>query len=147
MRTNKGRYFEYKVISFAMYVLPLLILFAVENTRYMKSAGTSISFFGYIIFALILVGFKDKILEVGKKNVILSVSLVIFIISAIMRYLADELLLISGVSLFGALISTIVEPVADVYKLRAAKDTAGDGDGSVLTHKNAWRLAYGFREK
>ena len=147
MRTNKGRYFEYKVISFAIYVLPILILFAVENTRYLKSAGTSLSFFGYVIFALILVCFKDKILEVGKKNVILSVSVAIFVVSAIMRYLADELLLISGVSLFGAIISAIVEPVADVYKLRAARDTAGDGDGTVLSHKNAWRLAYGFREE
>lgn len=138
---------EYKALSFAAYVLPLLILFGVENTRYLKAAGTSLSFFGYIIFALILVAFKDKIVDLGKKNVVLSISLVIFIVSAIMRYLADELLLISGVSLFGALMSTIIEPVADVYKVRADRDTRGEGDGSTVTHKNAWRLAYGWREK
>ena len=147
MRTNKGRYIEYKALSFGMYVLPLLILFAVENTRYLKTAGTSLSFFGYVIMALILVAFKDKIVAMGKKNVILSVSIVIFVISAVMRYLADELLLISGVSLFGALMSTVVEPVADVYKARADRDKIGEGDGTTLSHKNAWRLAYGFREE
>lgn len=147
MKTNKGRYIEYKFLSFMAYVLPLLILFAVENTRYLKTAGTQLSFFGYIIFALILVAFKDKIVAMGKKNVILSVSIVIFVISAIMKYLADELLIISGVSLFGALLSTILEPVADVYKIRADRDTAGQGDGTTLSHKNAWRLAYGWREE
>ena len=147
MKTNKGRYIEYKALSFAMYVIPLLILFGVENTRYLKTAGTSLSFFGYIIFALVLVAFKDKIVDIGKKNVVLSVSLVIFAVSAIMRYLADELLLISGVSLFGALMSTIIEPVADVYRARAERDKSGQGDGTTVTHKNAWRLAYGWREK
>lgn len=147
MKTNKGRYLEYKALSFCAYVLPLLILFGVENTRYLKSAGTSLSFFGYIIFALIVVAFKNKIIDIGKKNVVLSLSLAIFIVSIIMRYLADELLLISGVSLFGALLSTIIEPVADVYRARADRDKTGEGDGRTVTHKNAWRLAYGWREK
>lgn len=144
--SNKGRYLEYKAISFGIYVLPMLILFAVENSHYLKSAGMTMSFFGYVIVAFILVAFKDKLLEAGKKNVILSVSLVVFIVSLIMTYLANELLLISGVSLVGALGSTVVEPVADVYKARADKDKAGEGDGTTLSHKNAWRLAYGFRE-
>lgn len=146
MRTNKGRYIEYKALSFFAYVLPLAILFAVENARYLKTAGTSLSFFGYVIIALVLVAFKDKLIEAGKKNVILSVSIGIFVVSAIMRYLADELLLISGISLLGAIMSTVIEPVADVYKARADKDKAGDGDGTTLSHKNAWRLAYGFKE-
>ena len=147
MKTNKGRYFEYKALSFAAYVLPLMVLFGAENAHYLKAAGTSLSFFGYILFALILVAFKDKIVNLGKKNVVLSVSIAIFAVSAIMRYLADELLLISGVSLFGALMSTVIEPVADVYKIRADRDTAGQGDGTTLSHKNAWRLAYGWRER
>ena len=147
MRTNKGRYIEYKALSFFAYVLPLVILFAIENTRYLKSAGTSLSFFGYVIIALILVAFKDKLIEAGKKNVILSVSIGIFVVSAVMRYLADELLLISGVSLLGAIMSTVIEPVADVFKARADKDKAGEGDGTTLSHKNAGRLAYGFREE
>lgn len=147
MKSNRGRYLEYKALSFAVYILPLLILFAVENTHYLKSSGTSLSFFGYVIFALVLIAFKDKIVNLGKKNVVLSVSVVIFVVSAVMRYLADELLLISGVSLFGALLSTVIEPVADVYKVRADKDKAGEGDGTTVTHKNAWRLAYGYREE
>ena len=147
MKSNKGRYLEYKAMSFGVYVLPMLILFAVENTHYLKSTGTTLSFFGYVIVAFILVAFKDKLIEAGKKNVILSVSLVVFIVSAIMCYLSEELLLISGVSLLGALGSTVMEPVADVYKARADRDKDGTGDGTTVTHKNAWRLAYGFREK
>lgn len=145
--TNKGRYWEYKAISFLIYIIPLLVLFALQPNHYVKSAGTSVSFFGYIILALIMIAFKDKFLEFVKKNAVLSVSLIIFITSLIMRYLADELMVISGVSLFGALLSTVVEPVADVYHARAEKEKIGEGTGEVLSHKNAWRLAYGFREK
>lgn len=146
MKTNKGRYLEYKAISFMIYLIPLAILFAVNYGSYIRSAGTSLSFFGYIIIALILIAFKDKFLEFAKKNVVLSVSLVIFIVSIIMQYLAQELMLISGVSLFGAFLSCVVEPVADVYHVRAEKEKAGD-EVEVPTHKNAWRLAYGLREE
>ncbi len=146
MSTNKGRYRLYKLISFLVYVLPLVILFAVERDHYLKTAGTSLSFFGYIIVAFALIAFKDKLLGFAKNNAILTVSLIVFIISLIMRYLADELLLISGVSLFGALLSTIIEPVCEVFKKRADKDDE-DGEVRLLTHKNAWRLAYGFKQR
>lgn len=144
MKTNRGRFYEYKAISFIIYLLPLIVLFSVNYGSYIRSAGTSLSFFGYIIIAMILIAFKDKFLEFAKKNVVLSVSLVVFIVSIVMQYLAQELMLISGVSLFGAFLSCIVEPVADVYHVRAEKEKAGEVV-DVPTHKNAWRLAYGLR--
>lgn len=146
MSTNKGRYRFYKLISFLVYVLPLAILFGIGHEQYLKTAGSSLSFFGYIIVAFVLIAFKDKLLGFAKHNTILTVSIIIFIVSLIMRYLADELLLISGVSLFGALLSTITEPVCEVYKKRADKDDE-EGTVKLLTHKNAWRLAYGFRQR
>ena len=145
--TNKGRYYLYKFISLVIYVLPLLILFACESGHYIKSAGTTLSFFGYILIALILVAFKNKLLEFAKKNTVLTISMILFIISLIMRYLADEMLLISGVSVFGAFLSTIVEPVADVYKKRCDKEAEDGETHETISHKNAWRLAYGFRER
>ena len=146
-QTNRGRYILYKVISFLTYVLPLMVLFAVESSHYLRSTGTSLSFFGYIILILIFVALKDKLLEFAKKNTILTVSIALFVVSAVMRYLADELLLISGVSLFGALLATITEPVADVYKARAEEEKKEGKTLETITHKNAWRLAYGFRER
>lgn len=147
MNTNKGRYYAYKAISFLLYILPLVILFGVEHNHYLKTLGTSLSFFGYVIIALILVALKDKLLEFAKHNTVLTISIVLFVVSLIMRYLADELLLISGVSVFGALLSTIVEPVAEVYKKRSDKEVSDGQIKETITHKNAWRLAYGFREQ
>lgn len=144
MKTNKARLRLYKILSFLVYVIPLAILFTVESGRYLKSSGNTLSFFGYIIVAFAIIAFKDKVLTFAKNNTILTVSIIIFVISLIMRYLADELLLISGVSLFGALLSTIIEPVCEVYRRRAERDEES-GEQNLLSHKNAWRLAYGFR--
>lgn len=142
LATNKARYWFYKVLSFVVYAIPLLVLFAVQKGNYIKSAGTSLSFFGYIIIFFLLIAFKDKVLDFAKKNIILSVSLVVFIISIVMRYLADELTWISGISLVGAVASMVIEPVSEVYKKRADKDVE-TGTYDLLSHKNAWRLAYG----
>ena len=146
-QTNKGRFYLYRLLSFLAYVMPLMILFACQSSHYLQNVGTSLSFFGYIIVALILIALKDKLLDFAKKNTILTVSLVLFVVSAVMRYLADELLLISGVSVFGALLATVIEPVADVYKKRSDEEAKNGKTMETITHKNAWRLAYGFRER
>lgn len=146
MKTNRARFRLYRLLSFLVYVLPLAILFACESERYLKSTGSSLSFFGYILTAFALIAFKDKLLGFAKNNAILTVSLVIFAISLIMRYLADELLIISGISLSGALLSAVIEPVGEVYRRRAERDEES-GNYQLLTHRNAWRLAYGFREE
>lgn len=146
MKTNRARFRLYRFLSFLVYVLPLVILFACESERYLKSAGSSLSFFGYFLVAFALIAFKDKLLGFAKNNAVLTVSLVIFVISLVMRYLADELLIISGISLFGALLSAVIEPVGEVFAKRAERDEES-GNCELLSHKKAWRIAYGFREE
>ena len=147
MKTNKSRYIFYKWLSFLIYIIPLVVLFIIKRDDYItESGGKTVSFFGYMVVIFVIVAFKDKVLTFAKKNTILTVSVIIFTIAWVMKYLANELLLISAVSLIGSLISTIIEPVVVVYEARLEKERNGD-NVNLLSHKNAWRLAYGFRTK
>lgn len=147
MKTNKSRYIFYKWLSFLIYIIPLVVLFIIKRDDYItESGGKTVSFFGYMVVIFVIVAFKDKVLTFAKKNTILTVSVIIFTIAWVMKYLANELLLISAVSLIGSLISTIIEPVVVVYEARLEKERNGD-NVNLLSHKNAWRLAYGFGTK
>ena len=147
MKTNKSRYIFYKWLSFLIYIIPLVVLFIIKRDDYItESGGKTVSFFGYMVVIFVIVAFKDKVLTFAKKNTILTVSVIIFTIAWVMKYLANELLLISAVSLIGSLISTIIEPVVVVYEAKLEKERNGD-NVNLLSHKNAWRLAYGFRTK
>lgn len=147
MKTNKSRYIFYKWLSFLIYIIPLVVLFIIKRDDYItESGGKTVSFFGYMVVIFVIVAFKDKVLTFAKKNTILTVSVIIFTIAWVMKYLANELLLISAISLIGSLISTIIEPVVVVYEARLEKERNGD-NVNLLSHKNAWRLAYGFRTK
>lgn len=147
MKTNKSRYIFYKWLSFLIYIIPLAVLFIIKRDDYItESGGKTVSFFGYMVVIFVIVAFKDKVLTFAKKNTILTVSVIIFTIAWVMKYLANELLLISAVSLIGSLISTIIEPVVVVYEAKLEKERNGD-NVNLLSHKNAWRLAYGFGTK
>ena len=147
MKTNKSRYIFYKWLSFLIYIIPLVVLFIIKRDDYItESGGKTVSFFGYMVVIFVIVAFKDKVLTFAKKNTILTVSVIIFTIAWVMKYLANELLLISAVSLIGSLISTIIEPVVGVYEAKLEKERNGD-NVNLLSHKNAWRLAYGFGTK
>ena len=147
MKTNKSRYIFYKWLSFLIYIIPLVVLFIIKRDDYItESGGKTVSFFGYMVVIFVIVAFKDKVLTFAKKNTILTVSVIIFTIAWVMKYLANELLLISAVSLIGSLISTIIEPVVVVYEAKLEKERNGD-NVNLLSHKNAWRLAYGFGTK
>lgn len=144
MQTNKARYLFYKWLSFLIYIVPLVILFAVKSGDYISDGGgKTMSFWGYLLIIFAVVAFKDKVLNFAKKNTILTVSIIIFAIAWIMKYLANELLLISFISLLGSLISTFIEPVVNIYEARVKKEREGEAVG-LLAHRDAWRLAYGI---
>lgn len=149
MTGNILRYRLYKLYSCLAYATPLGILFAVNSKAYISTPSRGISFFGYIIIVFIAIGFKSKIQEFAKKNTILTISAIAFIVALIMQYLAMQLLLISAVSMGGCVLSAIVEPVADVYYNRCYKHATPERRERVheptLLAKDAWKIAYGFR--
>lgn len=145
---NLARYRAYKLLSFIAYILPLAILFAFNYNSYIRTPAKGIGFFGYILIIFILIGFKSKIQSFAKKNTVLTVSLIVFIVAFIMQFLAKELLMISGMSLAGCVLSAVVEPVADVYYSLCYEHTTNDirqrrRGVDTMPHGDAWRLAYG----
>lgn len=146
--SNIWQYRKFKVLSALAYATPLGILFAVNHEAYLTSTSTGIGFFGYILIAFIVLGAKNKIQDFAKKNTVMTVSAIVFITAFIMQYLATQLLLISGVSLGGAVISSVIEPVADVYYAKSYEvvgEVRTKKQEFALPSKEAWRIAYGFR--
>lgn len=151
---NLIRYKLHKLYSCLAYATPLGILFAINHKAYISIAdgsvqtGATIGFFGYILLGFMALGFKSKVLEFAKKNTLLSISIGVFIIAVVMEFLARQLMLISGASIIGAILSNFFEPVADVYYARCYEHS---GDKRIrkntitLTAKDAWKQAYGFR--
>ena len=145
--TNLGKFRLYKMYSFIAYLIPMLVLFLVEHEKYLSTPSYSFSFFGYAIVFLIIIAFKNVVLECLKKNLMLSLSLTLFIVSIITYYLADNLLLISFVSVIGSAFSFVVDKVADVYYANAyvCKDNNGikqKNPAQALSDKEAWKIAY-----
>lgn len=136
----------YQLYSYLIYIVPLVILVACNFSKYLKVPSYRLSLTGYMVLIFLLVGFKSKFADFAKKNTVLTVSLVIFVISLVMRYLADELLLLSTVSLIGAVLSSVIEPVTDVYLAHAYTDIERriKSEERALPDKTAWKLAYGF---
>ena len=136
----------YQLYSYLIYIIPLVILVACNFSKYLKVPSYRLSLTGYLVLIFLLIGFKSKFADFAKKNTVLTVSLVIFVISLVMRYLADELLLLSTVSLIGAVLSSVIEPVTEVYLAHAYTDVERKikSEERALPDKTAWKLAYGF---
>ena len=144
--TNTGKCLVYKIYAFLIYLIPMSILFFVNLGEYDRDAGI-FGFWGFVVLAFIILAFKNYVLEFFKKRTLLTVSIIFFIVSFITRYIADELLLITAVSMIAALLSTFVEIVADTYNEYSYKTVDGVRTKNLapaLTDKEAWRLSYGF---
>lgn len=155
MTGNALRYRLYKVLSCTTFALPFAILFALQKDLYLSFAspdtlGVGLGFWGYVMIGFIALGFKKKIGETIKKDPLLSISVGIFLIALIMEFVARQLMMLSGASIAGAILSRSVDGVSDVYFDRAYKALTDNKKVRIheplLSNKNAWRLAFGFRE-
>ena len=80
----------------------------------------------------------------------MSFSVAILIISIVMRFLANEIILIATVSTIASVLSSFVEVVADTYDLMSYKLVDGVKQRNLekgLGDKEAWAMAYGFITK
>lgn len=147
---NVFMYRLYKIYSCIAYATPMAILFGLNSSTYISdtTGGKSIGFWGFVMLIFIVLAFKNKIQEFGTKNSILTVSILVFAVSLIMRLIADQLMLISLCSIGGAVLSSGFEPVADYYYSVSYKQISEDirvkANLPTMPQKEAWRQAYGF---
>lgn len=144
---NLAKCYLYRLYAFMGYALPMLILFGVNHEAYI-STGAAVGFFGILILALCLISFKNTVLSFVKAHFLLSFSVVLLAVSAAMKALAGELLLISFVSLLGSILQGVFDTVADVYHNHAyitrEDGTRAKNGAPALPDRTAWKEAYGL---
>ena len=136
----------YRVFAFLIYLVPMLVLFLVRIEKYTQTAG-ALSFFGFVIIIFIVLFFKNQLLDFSKKDVLLTFSIALLVISVVTRYVFTEMLWIASTSVVGSVLSRLVNVVADVYANYEYKIIDGIKKKNLdraQTAKQAWREAYGF---
>ena len=144
--TNRGKMWLYKLYSFLAYAIPMATLFFINRKEY-ASGGNMFGFFGFVILFFVILSFKNAFLRMIRNKTLLTVSAIVLIFSVLMQYLADNMILISTVSLVAASIQSIIEVVADTYEVHSWVIVNGvkkRNPDKAITDAQAWREAYGF---
>jgi len=142
---NLRRFWLYKGYAMALYALPLLTYYLVDYVAQGKGQGYSFGFIGYLIVIFLLIGFKSKLTQIIRKNLVLSVSFAVFIVAFISQFLADAMMIVSCLSILGAAASMLFDKVADVYYLRSYKVEDGVTTKIItnyLPQKQAWQIVF-----
>lgn len=144
--TNSGMSRLYKLYSFLIYVIPMIVLFIIKKDAF-SSDGGIFGFWGIIVLILCIIMFKDFCASFFKKQPILSVSIVLLVLGFFSEFLATYLTLIGVVSGVAGLLSSLVSVVADVYENHSYKIIDGEkiiNKRAAIPQKEAWREAYGY---
>ncbi len=144
--TNRGMCLLYKAYSFIVYTIPMAALF-IANADVYKSDGSIFGFWGVVILAFVCLSFKTTFINLIKNRTLMTVSGLFFLFSIIMHYLSSEMILISAVSFFGAVLQSIFEVVADVYNEHSYMLVDGvkkRNRKKAISQKEAWAEAYGL---
>jgi len=148
---NVARYRMYKLYSCVAYATPMAVLFGLNSDTYLSDStgGTSIGFWGFVMLVFMVIAFKNKIMEFSKKNSVMTLSVGVFLISLIMQFIANQLLIISIASIAGSILSHTVEGVADYYYSVSYKELNESSrvrlNLATVPQKEAWKQAYGFK--
>lgn len=142
--TNGQKAMLYRLYSFLAYLVPMMLLFFINRGKYITDGG-AFGFFGYIFLIFIVVSFKNTFLDLIKSKTLLTVSAILFLFSLLMKYLADEMLIITVFSFIGAALQLLFQLVADVYEAHAYITENGikrKNRAPALTDAQAWKEAY-----
>lgn len=144
--TNRSKSRLYKLYSFLAYSIPMFSLLALNHEAY-KSEGSMFGFFGIVIMLLVILSFKNAFLQFVKNKTLISVSLILLVFAYFMQYMGDNMILISTVSLFGAIAQSGFESVSAVYEGYAYRTTDGIktlNRARAISDKEAWKEAFGI---
>ena len=142
--TNGQKAVLYRLYSFLAYLVPMVTLFCINKDKYITEGG-AFGFFGYIVLVFVVVSFKNAFVSLIKSKTLLTVSVILFLFSLLMRYLADEMMIISFFSLIGASLQLLFQFVADVYEANAYVVENGikrKNRAPALSDAQAWKEAY-----
>lgn len=145
--TNGAKCKLYRAYAFLVYALPMALLFILNHDAYAGKAS-AFGFWGYIILIFVIAAFKDKFLTFFKNGSLLTISAIFFVIALTMRYLSEEMILISLVSLIGSLLSTFIDVVGDVYEWHSKIIVDGIEQKNMkraIPDAQAWKEAYSFK--
>lgn len=145
--TNAGKHLLYRVYSWGVYAVPMLIMW-LANQETFGSTGSTVGMFGILVIALLLLAFRKEVLNLLKTRTLLTGSVALLVVAILMRVIADNLLMIAIVSCIGAAMQSSIEVVANVYE-RYAYIVNDDGirvrnPAPALSDADAWREAYGL---
>ena len=143
--SNLAKYRLYKLLSFTAFATPFIVIIAMNYQMFIAFEVTKISMYGYIIGIFLVMAVKDKIIGTVRRNPVLTMSIVMFFTSVIMKNFLNELMIISLMGIVGSVLSAIFEPVVGVY-FNQCFEYNGDRVKKIvsddLTHKEGWKLAY-----
>ena len=139
--TNYGQSIMFKIYAFLVYLIPMLILFFTNIDAY--TSDSKLSFFGILILGTCLIAFCGTIKKIINYNVGLSVSVIVFLIALLSKYLGEQLMLISGCSFIGSVLSIVFTAISNTYyRLAFVEDEQGrkrKDKSPAISFKEAWQ--------
>ena len=144
--TNGAMARVYKLYTFLVYALPMIALYAWKHDEF-ATEGSAFGFWGIVVVFLLVIAFKNLIVDFFKKYSLLSISLGILFLGLFSEFLADNLLIIGVFSTVSSLFSLCVSVVADVYTEHAHIMENGEkkvNKAPAISQKEAWKEAYFF---
>lgn len=149
--TNTGKMRLYQLYSIIAYVVPMILCYFIFFFN--SEPKTQIGFWAYMILFMIFIFSYKVVVKSIQKTPLLFGSVMLLVFGLVMTELGESLTLISIFSIIGALISTILLKVENVY--RANSKIAVNGNINVMQKnpapaipgKQAWKIAYGVLDE
>lgn len=114
--TNKGKALMWSITAVLVYSIPLIILALTHTDKIFKSASTTLTFFSIVIIVLFVIFAKKAVKAICKVTTgLVFASLVGLVLAIGLRSLADDLILIFAVSLFGAVLAWLPLQLTGIY--------------------------------
>ena len=112
--TNYGQSVLFKIYAFLAYLVPMLVLFFCNMNEY--TSDSTFSFFGIVLIGFIAISFCGTLKKIINYNLGLSVSVIIFVIALMSKYLGEQLLLISCCSVLGSIFAMFFGAISTTYE-------------------------------
>ncbi len=141
--TNRAKALLFGAIALLLYLIPLGVLAFNNRERLFANKGTGLTLFSLLIIIFILFFAKKLVKQIcGVITLAGFASLIMLIISLIIKSFMDDLFIISVASLVGAILAWYPTRVATVF-IDFSKDDKGNLR-SDLTLKTVNNIIFGF---
>lgn len=141
--TNRAKALLFGFVAVLLYLIPLVVLAILNWERLTENKGTGLTLFSVLIIVFFLFFAKKLVKQIcGVITIAGFASLVMIILSLILKSFMDDLFIISIASLIGAVLAWYPTQVATVFN-----DFAKDDKGNLrsdLNLKTVNNVIFGF---